>query len=355
MSEAEGSLEAARAALAEGEVEKARKLCEQQLRKNKEDAATKHLLGEIQLLLGKYPPGFANLEARLDSKGSAPAGMPPLWDGSPLTSQTLFIRHEGGLEESLQFCRYAPVILRRYPQARLILEVPAEAQELIGRSFSRVDRVQVVAAGKGEVAPVQADLCLPLLSAPSRTQTNINNVPSAKAYLYAKQPRRLADEKELSIGISWRSSNPEHGKQYSLPLPKLARSLQHPGTRLINLQPGDTESECRHLTRTEGIAVQNPKGVPDGTALGPWSDVVAGCDLIVSVDSPVAHLAGALGKETWVLLSHPPHWRWLLDRDDTPWYPTLRLLRQTHANDWELMLPDLLDAIRERMAARDAA
>lgn len=355
MSEAEGSLEAAREALASGDVEGARKLCEQRLHKNKQDAAAKHLLGEIQLLLGKYPPGFANLEARLGAAPAPSGGMPPLWDGSPLTSQTLYLRHEGGLEESLQFCRYAPVILRRYPQARMILEVPSEAQELIGRSFSRVDRVQVVAAGKGEVAPVQADLSLPLLSAPSRTQTNLNNVPSANAYLYAKQPRRLADEKEVAIGISWRSSDPQHGKHRSLPLPKLARSLQHPGTRLINLQPGDTEAECRHLTRTEGISVQNPKGVPEGTALGPWSDVVAGCDLIVSVDSPVAHLAGALGKETWVLLSHPPHWRWLLDRDDSPWYPTLKLMRQTHVDDWELMLPDLLDAIRERMAARDAA
>ncbi len=355
MSEAEGSLDAAREALAAGEVEKARKLAEQVSRAEADNAEARALLGEIQLLLGKYPPGFANFEARLDVPGAASFGLPPRWDGSPLSGQTLFISHEGGLEECLQFCRYAPVILRRYPQVRLILEVPKEAQELIGRSFSRVDRVQVVAKGASEAAAMQADLSLPLLSAPSRAQTNVNNVPSAKAYLYAKQPRRLAEEKEIAIGISWRSHHPTLGKTLSIPLPKLARTLQHPSTRLINLQPGDTDPECRHLTRTEGIAVQNPRGVPDGTALGPWSDVVAGCDLIVTVDSAVAHLAAALGKETWVLLSHPPQWRWLLDREDSPWYPTVRLFRQTHADDWELMLPELLDAIRERVEAKDAA
>ncbi len=158
MSEPEGSLDAAREALSAGEVEQACKLCEQHLRVRKDDATAKLLLGEIQLLLGKLPPGFANFEPRLELAEAPPELMPPIWDGSPLNSQTLFIRHEGGLEESLQFCRYAPVILRRYPHTRVILEVPAEAQELIGCSFSRVDRLQMVAAGKGEAAPVQADL-----------------------------------------------------------------------------------------------------------------------------------------------------------------------------------------------------
>jgi len=355
MTEAEGSLAAARDALAAGEVEKARTLCEQHLRDNKDDAEVKALLGEILLLLGKLPPGFANFEARLATAGARPASKLPIWDGSPLTSQTLLITHEGGLEQSLQFCRYAPVILRRYPQVRVILEVPPEAQELIGRSFSRVDRLRVVAAGKDDPALAQANLSLPLLSAPGRAQTNLNNVPAAKAYLYAKQPKRLAPDNEIAIGISWRSDDPVAGKAYSLSLPRLARSLQHPGTRLVNLQPGDTEAECRHLTRTEGIAVQNPKGVPAGTALGPWSDVVAGCDLVVSVDSAVAHLAGALGKETWVLLAQPPRWPWLLDRSDSPWYPSARLFRQSLVGDWELLLPDLLDAVRERVAAKDAA
>ncbi len=355
MSEAGDSLEEARKAFESGEIEQARKLCEQTLRSDKEDAAAKCLLGEIQLLAGKLPPGFANFESRLDLAGKVSGGQPPLWDGSPLTSQTLLLRHEGGLAESLQFCRYAPVILRRYPQARVILEVPPDARELIGRSFSRVDRLQVVAASEGGVAGVQADLSLPLLSAPSRTQTNVNNIPAAKAYLYAKAPKKLAPENEMTIGFSWRSDDPEAGKRYSVPLAKLARNLQHPGIRLINLQHGDTETECQHLTRTEGIAVQNPKGVAEGTALGPWSDVIAGCDLIVSVDSPVAHLSAALGKETWIVLPHPPRWPWLLEREDSPWYPTARLFRQTLAGDWELMLPELWDAVRERLAAKDAA
>ncbi|GAB5471507.1 MAG: hypothetical protein Kilf2KO_45370 [Rhodospirillales bacterium] len=356
MSDGQTAVEAAREAYLAGDIELAKKACEKLLAADKGDAPARFLLSEILLNQGKLPPGFAGYEARWELPAFAEARArktPPLWDGSPLGNKTLLLGAEQGLEECLQFCRYAPVILRRFPQAKVILEVPAQAQELISRSFSRVDRLRVVAAPSGENEP--ADLYLPLLSAPHRAQTTLNNIPAAKAYLYAKQPKRVIDEKELAIGLAWRSTAEEDGKRRSVPLAKLARCLQHPGTRLVALQEGDCEAECRHLNRSEGIALQNAKGVPTGTALGPWSDVVAGCDLVVTVDNAVAHLSAALGKETWVLLDQPPHWRWLLDREDSPWYPTARLFRQSHGGDWELMLPDLLDAMRTRMETSQAA
>jgi len=358
MSEASDGLAEARAAYEAGDLETARKAAEGVLARDKSDSAAKCLLGALQISLGKLPAGFANYEARweLPAFSEWRRQRVPWWDGSPLGSRTLLLGMEQGPEEVLQFCRYAPVFLRRFPQANVVLEVPREAHELIQRSFSRVERLQVVASPgpSGEGLP-DADLYLPLVSAPNRAQTTLTNVPAAKAYLYAKQPKRLATEKELAIGIAWRSTHPEEGKRRSIPLAKLARTLQHPGTRIVNLQDGETEAECRHLTRTEGIALMNPKGVPPGTAYGPWSDVVAGCDLIVSIDNTAAHLAAALGKETWVLLSKPAHWRWASERDDSPWYPGVRLFRQSEPGDWELMLPDLLDALRERLLARDAA
>ncbi len=359
MSDEKDPLEEARSAYEAGDLEAAKRLCDKRLAKAKDDAAAKCLLGEIQLSLGKLPAGLANYEARWELPEFAEfrrSRFEPWWDGSPLGTKTLMLGLEGGLEEVLQFCRYAPVLLRRFPQAQVILEVPKTAQELISRSFSRVDRVSVVGAAgpDGEGLP-SFDCYLPLVSAPGRAQTIESNIPSTKAYLFAKKPRRLAPEKEMAIGISWRSHHPTGGKRWSLPLAKLARSLQHPGTRLINLQEGDTEAECRHLIRTDGIAVQNPRGVPEGTWLGPWSDVVAGCDLVVTADNAVAHMAGALGKETWVLLAHPPHWRWFMERDDSPWYPSVKLFRQPLAGDWELMLPDVMAAVSERLNKDEAA
>lgn len=359
MTDSATPLAEAEAAHAAGDLDRARKLCEQALAADKADAAARCLLGEVQLSLGKLPQGLANYEARWELPAFAAERrrqLEPWWDGSPLGSRTLLLGVEQGLEEVLQFCRYAPVLLRRFPQAQVILEVPQQAHELIQRSFSRVERLRVVPSpGPGGEGLPAADAYLPLASAPYRAQTVLTNVPAAKAYLYAKQPRRLAGEKEFAIGIAWRSGHPSEGKRRSVPLAKLARVLQHPGVRLINLQEGETEHECRHLTRSEGVAVTNPKGVPPGTPLGPWSDIVAGCDLVVGVDGAAAHLAAALGKETWVLLAKPAHWRWLVEREDSPWYPTARLFRQSEADDWELMLPDVLDALRERLAARDAA
>ncbi len=359
MSDEKDPLAEARTAYEAGDLKGAKRLCDKRLAKAKDDAAAKCLLGEIQLSEGKLPAGFANYEARWELPAFAQdrrSRFEPWWDGSPLGSRTLLLGLEGGNEEVLQFCRYAPVLLKRYPQAQIIVEVPKPAQELISRSFSRVERVSVVAAAgpDGEGLP-SFDCYLPIVSAPGRAQTVESNIPAAKAYLFAKKPKRMAPEKELAIGISWRSNHPTEGKRWSLPLAKLARSLQHPGTRLINLQEGDTEAECRHLIRTDGIAVLNPRGVPDGTWLGPWSDVVAGCDLVVTADNTNAHLAAALGKETWVLLADPPHWRWLTERADSPWYPTARLFRQPVAGDWELMLPDLMAAIGERLNSREEA
>ncbi|MEO1193027.1 MAG: hypothetical protein AAFY02_14795 [Pseudomonadota bacterium] len=354
MSDATAAVEAAREAFRAGEIDKAKKACDAVLAKDKKDAAARVLLAEIQLLQGKLPPGFAGYEARLELPGpesESKTKRPPLWDGSPLGSKTLLLGLAPSLEDTLQFCRYAPVILRRFPQASIVLEVQPQAQELIGRSFSRVERLQVVSGPSESLA----DVYLPLLSAPHRAQTTVSNVPSAKAYLYAKAPKRAASEKELAVGIAWRSLDETNGKARSVPLAKLARTLQRPWARLINLQEGDTEAECRHLNRSEGIAVQNAKGVPPGTALGPWSDIIAGCDLIVAVDCASAHLAAALGKETWLVLNQPPHWRWLLDREDSPWYPTARLFRQTLPDDWELMLPDVAAALVERMAKAEAA
>jgi ADP-heptose:LPS heptosyltransferase len=178
------------------------------------------------------------------------------------------------------------------------------------------------------------------------------DIPSAEAYLYAPEAQRAAPEGSFSIGLSWRSINPQNGKARSLPLIELARMLQQPGVRLVNLQYGESRREQDELVRREGITLANAEGVPQDGDLAELANLAAGCDLVVCIDNTLAHLAAALGRPTWVLLPHAPSWRWHLERDDSPWYPTARLFRQPAPGDWQTPLVLLRSALLDLLAER---
>src|SRR5262249_49933186 len=138
-----------------------------------------------------------------------------------------------------------------------------------------------------------------------------------------------------------------------LPLIELARVLQQPGTRLVNLQHGESQREQVQLLRREGITLAHPEGVALDGDLATLANLAAGCDLVVSIDNTTAHLAAALGRPAWVLLHHAPSWRWHLERDDSPWYPTARLFRQRAAGDWQEPLVNLRSALLDLLAERE--
>lgn len=254
----------------------------------------------------------------------------PAWDGDGLTGKTILLHCEQGLGDSIQFIRYAALVKQR---GGTVLLVCPPALEKLFTGVAGVDRI-VMDAKDVPKYDVQA----PLMSLPGIFSTMVETIPAAKSYLKADQGRvefwrkKLADLTGLKVGIVWRG-NPQHlnDRNRSMKPEQFAAFTDLPGTSIVNLQKDARPDEIAALGASKSFVNAGPE-------LGDFSDTAAlvSClDLVISVDTSVCHLAGALGVPVWVLVAHEPDWRWLLGRADTPWYPSMRLYRQPKAGDWE--------------------
>lgn len=349
----EQRLEPATAAYREGRFADAVTWLEDRLAAAPDDAEAAVQLGETKLLLGDYEAGLPLYERRWESPrfDDFRRGFPqPWWQGEALGRRTLTIGPEQGLAEAIQFCRYAPLIVHRHRQAHVVLELHRRLAPLVRHSLQKARRITVIETLDRDGSNLPPfDLYLPLGSLPRLLDTRLESIPAAPAYLHAPKPLRLARAGELAIGVSWRTTDPRDGKARSLPLIELARVLQQPGVRLVNLQDGDSGAEQAALHRREGMTLLNPEGASTSRELSGLANLIAGCDLVVTIDNAAAHLAGALGRPTWLLLPRAPSWRWLLERGDSPWYPSLRLFRQPFPGDWESVLGDLYLALLDHL------
>lgn len=258
----------------------------------------------------------------------------PVWTGAQdLAGRSIFVFAEQGLGDTLQFCRYGRVL--RAAGARVVLAVQPELVGLLARA-DVADQVIVVGA------PVpETDFCCPLLDLPGAMATTLSTVPVWPAYLGA-DPAAMRDwEPRLGprrpgrprVGLVWRgSASHANDRRRSVALARLVAVLA-PDCDYVALQWDPGADEVAALTQA-GIFVAQP-------FLTDFAATAALCgqlDLVVTVDTSVAHLAGALGRPCWVLLAHSPDWRWLLGRADTPWYPATRLYRQDRPGDWGAVL-----------------
>ena len=269
----------------------------------------------------------------------------PRWDGSALAGNTIFLHAEQGLGDSIQFCRYAALVKDR--GGTTILECQADLKELL-QGFAD----QVIA--HGEPLP-RFDCHCPLLSLPGIFRTSPATIPAQVPYLRARSDfqRKWARELEalggVKIGIAWQG-NPQHDRDRhrSVPLRAFEPLAQVPGVSLLSLQKGPGSEQLREVKDVWPI-------VDLGDRLHSFLDtagVMAQLDLIVTIDSAVAHLAGALGVPVWVLLPRIPDWRWLLERVDSPWYPTMRLFRQQHSGAWADVFQRVVAALKSRLLSR---
>jgi Tfp pilus assembly protein PilF len=268
----------------------------------------------------------------------------PQWRGEAAEGRTLLIHAEQGLGDTLQFCRYAPLAAAR--GMRVILEVPKPLVRLL-RDLPGVDLVME----QGEALP-QFDLHCPMLSLPLALGTTITTVPSDVPYLHADTKQIAASLTRLAalanrsprIGLVW-SGNPRKqllaaaaiGRRRSISPDRLAPLFELPGVQFFSLQKDGPEA---------------PKHFPLTDFMGEIEDfaetaaLIANLDLIVSIDTSVAHLAAAMGKPVWLLTCFDPCWRWLVGRRDSPWYPTLRLYRQPQPGDWDSVLAEVARDLR---------
>jgi tetratricopeptide (TPR) repeat protein len=297
------------------------------------DHADAHFFGGMsRLLAGNFDSGWIEYEWRRRGASTGPSRRDfpqPLWlGGNEIAGKTILLHSEQGFGDTVQFCRYAPLVTAR--GARVILEVEEPLQGLL---TGLAGTTQVVA--KGNRLP-DFDWQCPLLSLPRAFRTQLETIPSAVPYLrppdqaLVKWGARLPPKRCPRIGIAW-AGNAKHlrDRERSIDLRDLLPLLDI-GVTFISLQKEVRAADVPTLK--EGTEITH-----FGHELENFSDtaaLISHLDLVISVDTAIAHLAGALGKPVWILLTHVPDWRWLLDRDDSPWYPTARLFRQSETREW---------------------
>jgi tetratricopeptide (TPR) repeat protein len=295
------------------------------------------------LPLGDMAAGWTEYEWRWQTPALRDARRmlaPPQWRGEPAAGRTLLLHAEQGFGDTIQFCRYALAAAARG------LRVILEAQPSLVRLLRGLPRVEAVIA-RGDPLP-KFDLHCPLLSAPLAMGTTLATIPSALAYLRAEPAQvaacgaRLPDG--LRVGLAWAGSprltdtaGMAVDRRRSLPPALLTPLIETPGIIFVSLQKGGPPAP---------FALTDPMN--DVADFADTAAVIANLDLVISVDTAVAHLAAALGKPVWLLDRHDPCWRWLAGRSDSPWYPTLRIFRQPAPGDWGAVLAEVSVALRER-------
>jgi tetratricopeptide (TPR) repeat protein len=273
----------------------------------------------------------------------------PQWDGEPLEGRTLLLHSEQGFGDALQFIRYVPMAAQR--GGRIIVECPPELQRLFQ---TLPGEYQVVA--RGQTLPA-FDLHCPLLSLPLIFGTTLTNIPKIVPYLQADadasrkwKQRTAACSPGVKVGLAWAGSpGQKNNRNRSTRLAKFAPLAQMEGMRLFSVQKGSAAAESK--TPPRGMELID--WTEELTDFAETAALIANLDLVIAVDTAIAHLAGAMGKPVWTLLSFVPDWRWLMERDDCPWYPSMRLFRQPFLGDWESITGRVVDELTVWIKSRD--
>jgi tetratricopeptide (TPR) repeat protein len=304
----------------------------QTLRGNADLPAVHYELGMHLLLMGRFEEGWPEFEWRLRRREPAPRFFrQPCWDGSPLRGTTILLHAEQGLGDTIQFVRYAPLVKER--GGRVVVECQGSLVQLLARTPG-ID--EVVAAGSSLPS---FEMYAPLLSLPGVFKTTEATIPATVPYVFADGAldqlwgRELDAIPGFKVGIAWQG-NPLHPKdrQRSVPLEAMAPLLGIPGVRFFSLQVGPGREQL--VTRHDRLDISDLGGRFDPSSFADAAAVIKHLDLVITVDSALGHLAAALGVPVWVALSFVPDWRWQLGREDSPWYPSARLFRQTTPGDW---------------------
>jgi lipoprotein NlpI len=299
--------------------------------------------GVLRLLRGDFQNGWPEYEWRwkLPSEITRRPTGPGQWNGEELRGQTILLYAEQGIGDTLQFVRYVPMVVER--GGRVMVQCQPELLPLLA-GFPGIQQIAVA----GQTLPPFERHCA-LMSLPLTFGTELASIPRQIPYI---QPDALLVEQwhnrfgagsEFKVGLVWAGKAAYRNDRIrSIDFAQLSPLWNVPGVQFLSLQKGHAKP-----------------APPPGAKWLDWTDdlhnfaqtaaLIANLDLVITVDTAVAHLAGAMGKPAWVLLSFVPDWRWQLDRDDSPWYPTMRLFRQSALNDWLGVIARVAEALRQRV------
>jgi tetratricopeptide (TPR) repeat protein len=305
----------------------------------------------VRLLCGDFEKGWPEYESRWQLEGVVRRDFQqPLWDGSDLHGQTILLHAEQGLGDTIHFVRYAALAKQR--GGDVIVQCQPELLPLLA-GVPGIDRLI------DRDAPLpDFDVRAELLSLPGILHTELATIPAEIPYLQAEQRlvekwrdllAPLRTKARLLVGIAWQG-RPTHSRdrQRSIPLATFGRLADVRGVQLVSLQHGSGSEQLRELGGRFSVHVPSIGQDDPAAAFLDSAAIIQNMDVIVSVDTVFVHLAGALARPIWVPLSLIPDWRWLLGRDDSPWYPTMRLFRQTQRGKWD----DVFIRIAEQLAKK---
>ncbi|MGO9953191.1 MAG: tetratricopeptide repeat protein [Dissulfurispiraceae bacterium] len=304
------------------------------------------------LAKGEFLEGWKLYEWRLKKKGVPVRRFPfSRWDGSSLKDKSILVLAEQGVGDEIMFSSCLSEVVKL---ARLcIVECDKRLIPLFSRSFPDACFIERFDVNKiDEVSLPRVDFRIEVGSIPSLLRPSIAHFPKHQSYLIAEEAMVISWKKRfrslgngISVGISWRGGTGFNKRRRFTPLDLWKKLFSISGCHFINLQYGDCSGELQEVYRKFGVTIHDWAASDPLKDLDDFAAKVAALDLVISADNSTVHMSGALGVPTWVLLPKPADWRWLRDFEDTPWYSTVRLFRQTAYGDWE----DVFDRVQQTL------
>jgi Flp pilus assembly protein TadD len=303
----------------------------------------------VLLLCGDFERGWAEYEHRWRLAETAkPDHTEPMWQGEKLDGKTILLQAEQGFGDTVQMLRYVPALAAYGGRIVLRLE-----RALVRLAASLPTSIVIKPA---DARLPDFDVWCPLLSLPRILGTRIDSIPASVPYLgtraaiAARWQRRLAEARGLRVGLAW-AGNPRHinDLRRSVGLERLKPLLGVPGVSFVSLQVGPRAGDVASLPSATLLDVS-----AELSDFAETAGAIVNLDLVIAVDTAVVHLAGALGRPVWIVLPFSPDWRWLLDRDDSPWYPTARLYRQRAPGGWDEVVARVATDLQARAQAHAA-
>jgi hypothetical protein len=312
-----------------GHFDKLRELCGYIIKENPEDVDSKVALGNLALLQGDYKAGFSTIELRWRIEGNTfPESLKSRkrWGGEPIPGKTLLFNREQGHGDFLQMVRFLPEVIK-YSQAKVVIRHHPSMTALLVTSFSGD-----IILSKQDAEPPPFDQYIHLFDLPELMGIDVWSIPNAP-YIFPSVSGVRAIKplipKGCTVGVAWQG-NPEHknDRHRSIPHDQFMQIFDGFNGSVVSLQKGRSSYPMEDFADTAAIISQ--------------------LDLVITVDTSVAHLAGAMGKPVWNLITYVPDWRWMLNRSDSPWYPSMRLFRQAKPGDWDSVIPEVRNALAEQ-------
>jgi tetratricopeptide (TPR) repeat protein len=308
-----------------------------------------HSKALLQLLLGEFPAGWVHYEWRWEIVGHAPVRTysQPRWAGETLVAGSLLLWGEQGVGDEIMFAGLIPEVIRT--GNRCILDCDSRLKPIFSRSFPGIEVVSGTDAVKNWDRDISAHLPTGSLPGLFRTTSDAFGATTSP-YLVAdplqkEQFRtRYSDGKKL-VGLAWHTRNKKTGYSRSVSLSQFAPLFARTGIAWVSLQYGDHD-ELERQAEAAHAPLLIDRAVDQFSDMDAFAAQIAALDLVITIDNSTAHLAGALGVPVWVLLPFARDWRWMLDRDDSPWYPTMRLFRQPKPGDWASVVEDVQGCLR---------